>query len=215
MAASESNAAMIAASERRRAVEKLYFDNFRFIEELANSDRAGTFAEAQTVIEGIARHLTSYPDELTDAAFQSWLRDAILPLLAFNEIRRTCDPYVKEAIWRILGPCADLGVTPDILEDAEQHVWLWAVQNLDSLCDPKAEAKPKTRLYSKAKFAALTIRKQLLRARERFGAGVDVNRIGTELDNPFDRLPALVIEPLRKKDADPYERVETVGVSRP
>lgn len=198
-----------AASERLKAVHKLYFDNYGFIEGLASSDRAGTFAESGAIVSGIAQHLGSYPGDLTDAAFQAWARDVILPLLAFNEIHRTCSPYVKDAIWRVLGACADLGDVQDMMADAEQETWAWAAQNLETLCDATAKARPKTRLYAKARFAALTVRKKAIRARDRFGTGVDIRQIGTDADNPF-YAPAIVIEAPRKAEFDPYERCETV-----
>lgn len=211
MNASENHRAVLVASERFRAVEELYFRNFEFITELASSDRAAVFAESDAIIKGVGRYLPSYEGDLSDAAFQSWARAFIFESLAFNEILRTCGPSVKTSIWRIIGPCADLGDVQDMADEAEQNTWLWVIKNLDSLCNPRARAKPKTRLFEVARFAALTVRKKHIRERDRFGTGIDVSSIGTEPDNPFYRLPTIIVETPEKENSNPYERCESVA----
>lgn len=205
MADELSQAVYLAATERQKAVEDLYLRNYGFISALALSDTAMTFMDGEAIAEGIARYLMDYSGELADEAFQSWAADIILPLLAFNEIHRTSARYVKSAIWKVLGSCSDLGVTADTLHEAEQNVWVWSWLHLDKLRDPKAKAKPSTRLYEVAKFAALTIRKTLLRSREKFGGTPNLERIGS------DEAGCLVIEPESESESDPHEHYENAA----
>jgi len=205
MADKHSQTAYLAATERQKAVEDLYLQNFGFINGLALNDTAMTFMDGGAIAEGIARHLIDYSDELTDGAFQAWATDIILPVLAFHEIHRSSVSYVKSAIWKILGSCTDLGVTSDTLHEAEQNVWLWCWAHLDSLRDPKAKAKPSTRLYEVARFAALTVRKTLLRTRERFGGTPDLQRLGC------DDAGCLVIEPEFESEYDRHGYYESAA----
>jgi hypothetical protein len=117
-----------------------------------------------------------------------------------------CESSVRAAIHRVFAACFDLGVIDDLYRDAEQNTWLWTWEHLEELRDPsKSRAKLKTRLYAVAKFAALTIRKSLLRAKDRT-SDLSVSRLGT------DQWGGLVMESNPNGDQfDPYERRETVG----
>lgn len=208
MADSVNDAATIAAIDRRRAVEQLFLDNFDFIQEAISSDPTLRFETSDKMAQALANRLCDYRGPLTDADFRQWVADVILPAVSFATIYETCAGSVRDAIRKVFATCLDLGIDPSHYKDAEQATWLWTWEHLDELRDPaKSKAKTKTRLYAVAKFQALSIRKSLLRAKERT-SNIALERIGTNA-NEFE-YSGLVIEPRTRETFDPYERLETM-----
>ncbi len=199
-----------AADTRQQAIEGLYISNFSYIQELCESDPTLNFDTTERITDALAKHLNNYGGPLSDDAFRTWLQGIVLPALSFAAIYRDCKDHVQAAIRKVFATCLDLGITPTLHHDAEQGTWLWAWEHLDSLRTPNQRAKPKTRLYSVAKFQALSIRKTLLRSKERFRS-ISLSRIGSDA-NVYEST-GVIIEPLPSKEeqADPYERRETVG----
>lgn len=211
MADSVNDAATIAALDRQRAVERLYISNSDFIQESITSDPTLRFETSDKMAQSLARRLPDYHGALTDAAFRQWVADVILPAVSFATIYETCADSVRTAIRKVFATCLDLGIdpsSPSHYADAEQATWLWAWEHLDELRDPaKSKAKTKTRLYAVAKFKALSIRKSLLRAKERI-SDISLDRIGANA-NEYG-YSGLVIEPLSGEAFDPYQRLETM-----
>jgi hypothetical protein len=201
-------AATAHAAERQQAIEGLYISNFSYIQELCESDPTLNFGTAEKIAEALAKYINQYGGPLSDESFRAWLQVIVLPALSFAAIYRDCREHVQAAIRTVFATCLDLGITQDAHNDAEQGTWFWAWEHLDSLRAPKQKAKPKTRLYSVAKFQALSIRKTLLRSKERF-ANISLGRIGSEA-NVYE-CTGVVIEPLEREQDDAYERRETVG----
>lgn len=208
MADSVNDAATIAATDRRRAVDQLFLANFDFIQESINSDPTLRCETSDKMAQALANRLCDYRGPLTDADFRQWVADVILPAASFAAIYETCADSVRTAIRKVFATCLDLGITSEHYEDAEQGTWLWTWQHLEELRDPaKSKAKTKTRLYAVAKFHALSIRKSLLRAKERI-SNIALDRIGTNA-NEFEHS-GLVLEPRTRETFDPYERLETM-----
>jgi hypothetical protein len=200
---------LAAAPERTREVEQLFFQNYGFITELSLSDPRLTFDDVSMIVEGIAKQLRNYDGELSDRAFQNWLTDVILPVRDFYAIRRTCAPYVKAAIRRVLSSALDFGVTTSTYREAELNTWTWCFEHLEQLRDPGAKASPQTRLYSAATFQALTIRKSLKRTRDRFGGARDC--IDPERVSRDDEKGEYVVEPRAERDSEKISRWETIS----
>lgn len=202
----------LTANDRQQVVENLYIRNFNFIQELVHTDPTLNFDTSERLAEALAGYINKYRGKHTDYAFREWIASIVLPVISFASIYQECGEYVRASIRKVFATSLDLGITDDLYRDAEQNTWVWTWQHLSELRDPaKSKAKTKTRLYSVAKFQALSIRKSLLRAKERF-SDVAISRIGYDpqsYDGRFD----IVIEPLVAVDgnADAYERRETVG----
>ena len=198
----------ISARERLTAVEALYLQHYFEIKELVSSDPTLSLEISDKIASGFVKRLYLYRGPLTAESFLQWVADTILPAVSFTSIYEQCRPSVREAIRKVFATCLDLGITRDQYDDAEQGTWLWVCRHLRELRDPgKSRASTKTRLYSVARFQALTIRKSLLRAKER-QADVALSRIGAD-------AYGLVIEPLAGAQLDPYTRSETAGATVP
>lgn len=161
--------AALSPDERRQAVEQLYIRNYAFIEELIFSDPAMTLEAEQQITDGIAAHLPSYDDELTDAAFRAWVTEIIVPLVGFHAIRRACQPFVRKAIWKTLEHSTEPNKFDDYSEtvrELEQEVWLWVYLYQGELRKP-GTAKITTRVYERA---AITTKDWLKKQRTRRAA---------------------------------------------
>lgn len=207
---SEQTPAALESVERQRAVEALYIRNFATIRDACGVDPKLSFDAEERVSEAVAKHLSSYDGPLTDTAFCEWVRSLVSPAMFFAALHRDVGDYVRGAIRKVFAPCADLGISEQHVDDAEQATWLWAWENLESLRAQNQKARPKTRLYAVAKFKALSIRKTALRAKERFNS-VSLSRLGTD-PNDYEWC-GVVIEPLasREEREGAFERLETVG----
>ncbi len=90
------------AAQRQQEIEQLYVHNYEYIRELIYSDPHTTLETQQQITEGIARHLASYDDALSDGAFRTWATEIIVPLVGFHAIRRVSERFIHAAIWRTL-----------------------------------------------------------------------------------------------------------------
>ncbi|MDP9038403.1 MAG: hypothetical protein M3O02_03890 [Acidobacteriota bacterium] len=209
MADTKTSSAVTPADARLVAVQNLFIRHHAYLRELAQADSTLNFEAAEKLSASVASRLHYYSGPQTDEAFQQWLRQVVLPALSFAAVYSECGDYVRASIRKVLLPCTDLGLTEGQFLDAEQETWVWAWEHLDELRAAGQRAKPKTRLYAVARFKALTIRKTLLRHRERL-SDIAVKRVGT------DPWGWPIIEPLPAADEaafSPYERRETIGVS--
>lgn len=195
---------------RQQAVEELYVRNYTVIRDVCGIDTKLSFDAEQRVTEAVAQYLDKFTGPLTDEAFCQWVRSHVTPGMFFASLYRDLGEYVRGGIRKVFANCADLGVSEQHVCDAEQATWLWAWQNIESLRAPNQKAKPKTRLYSKARWNALSIRKGLLRAKARF-KDVGLARLGAD-PNAYE-WTGVVIEPLPPTDEreNPYQRAETVS----
>jgi hypothetical protein len=140
------------ADERQHAIESLYVQNYRFIQELIFSDPEMTLDTEQQVTEGIAAHLPSYDGKLTDGEFRAWLTEIIVPIVGFHAIRRVCEPFARAAIWRTLGHGTEpnrLDDYSELLKELLQELWLWVYLYQTELQKP-GTAKVTTRVYERA-----------------------------------------------------------------
>lgn len=212
----QKSTADASTAERQQAVEELYVRNYSVIRDACGMDAKLSFDAEQRITEAVAKYLSSYEGPLTDEAFTGWVRSIVTPGMFLAALYRDLEEYVRGAIRKVFSSCADLGISEHHVRDAEQMTWLWAWEHIESLRDPNQRAKPKTRLYSVAKFAALSIRKTALRAKARF-KDVGLARLGAD-PNSYEWC-GVVIEPLSAKEEqdDPYQRTETTGpkTSRP
>lgn len=170
---------------RQQHIQALYTRNFHFILDTASADSLLLIDDINNVASGVALHLDSYTGPIDDDAFQSWVSDivqsAVTRVTTFHQIKKTCENQVYSAIWEILVTAKDLGICDQSSADEiAQLVWVWTLENLDSLCDENQPAKPSTRLHDKAYWFARAEKTRQLRARERFAKVDNLDRIGRD-----------------------------------
>jgi len=162
MADNFNTAESSSASDRQKAVEKLYLNNFNFIRELAESDPAISSDEVERITEGIAKHLPSYTGRFNDKAFRAWVTEIVVPVVGFYAIKHMSTPFVRKAIWRGLGHATAPSLYddyPETLKELEQEVWIWTFLNMEKL-QKRGTAKITTRLYRRAAFMTKAWMKQ-------------------------------------------------------
>jgi hypothetical protein len=176
--------------DRKKELERLYHQHYGHILELALADRRLLPQDGENIAQSVARHLGSYDGPIETESFKKWLEDgvngAVQRIGFFYGLQKECRKRVRAGIWSVLGKNLDLkdhSSTAFILRQIENDTFVWAWNHLDSLMLP-AEAQPSTRLYSQARFHALTWRKNRLRHKARFDE-IDPDLIGTE---PFQAV---------------------------
>ena len=141
------------AKDRHCAVEQLYIHNLGFIQELIHSDPRITLDEQNRILEGLAAFLPEYAGRLTEASFQAWLIEILVPLVGFYGIMRVSRPYALKAIWEGLGHSLEPSKYddyPETVRELEQELWMWVFLHVEDLKKP-GTARLTTRVYERAK----------------------------------------------------------------
>jgi len=183
--------------DRKQRIKELYFAGWSALTDTALTDERLRVEDAYDILRGLAQYLNQYQGDLTDDDFQSWAADIIQPAVQFYAIKRECTKRVYAAIWKVLKSGEDLGICDDSnADDIAQRVWIFVLNELDSLTDPKQPAKPSTRLYAVARDQARAVKQTALRSRARFVDSEVAVRIGR------DKKGKLFIEPDEPRPLD-------------
>ncbi len=143
------------------AVEALYTASFGHLTDIALSNEHVTPEDAYDVLRGLAKHLNNYSGPLEQEAFIQWAEDIIAPAVFLHGLIRQCRKPVRFALRRTL--CDAYDDQPEVVNELEGEVWLWAMANLEALQTPGTAALS-SRLFARACWTARAWnKKQLLR----------------------------------------------------